>query len=528
MTQDVDNHLNNEHDTAKDNGIEFDSVAQAQADQIEPALFSSEQDAEKTTHVIAAFVASCNQRGEKPLDVWLSDEFRKYPQLWKNEEELLETTRQVIHSTDNFNRSRESLQVHLDQGRSNASWLAGQIEKNAALTGSVNVGHYASSIDQALADATASARRVVTTQTGSINLNPNLDGNIAEQHHVDTFNIDATTKGSPYRARMVNSRDLNSVDIEIVDGNGNVVGKYQSKYGATASDTNTQFKKGDYGDQQRLVPEGQSNEVPHSTEVIEADGASSRPLSKEEAGALRDKAQAEKESRQYEWKDTNRIDIAKQIGKQALFGACIAAGLQGARILARRGWNHLNGRENPSVNEDLREFFESSLRSTAQTAAQVAVSGAIVVAVKNGWLGLALCNTPAGLITNIACVGLQNAKVLYKLGKGELTQGEALDVIGNTTVTTSMAIAGATQGAAAGAAIGTVFGPLGTAVGGFVGGVAGGIAGSTIGEVIYSAGKTLAKSAVKVLASATESAGRAIESLGRGISQFASLLSARE
>lgn len=522
MTQDVEKHLNDEH--ASEQEIEFDHATQAQVGQIEAALFDNSEDAGKTTAVITAFVTSCNKRGEKPLDQWLSDEFRKYPQLWKNEEELLDTTRQVIQSTDAFNHSRESLQLHLDKGRSSASWLAGEIEKNAAVTGSVNVGQYAGRIDQALAEATTNARRIITTQTGTVSLNPNLDGFIAEQHHVDTFNIDATTKGSPYRARMVNSRDLNSVDIEIVDGNGNVVGRYQSKYGADAKATNNQFERGDYADQERLVPEGHGAEVPNSTEVIEADGVKSRPLSKEEAKALQEKAQQEVEARQYEWKDTNRVDIAKQIGKQALVGACIAAGMQGTRILARRFWNRLNGRENPSANEDLKEFFESSLRATTQTAAQVAVSGAVVVAVKNGWLGAALRNTPAGLITNIACVGLQNAKILYKLGKGELTQSEALDAIGNTTVTTSMAIAGATKGASLGAAIGTVFGPIGTAVGGFVGGVAGGIAGGQIGEIVYEAGKTMAKTAVKVVASIAEGAGRTIESIGRGISNFASSL----
>lgn len=57
-------------------------------------------------------------------------------------------------------------------------------------------------------------------------------------------------------------------------------------------------------------------------------------------------------------------------------------------------------------------------------------------------------------------MGIQNAKVLYKLGKGELTGEEALDAIGNTTITTTMAIAGATEGATLGAAIGTVLGQL--------------------------------------------------------------------
>lgn len=73
----------------------------------------------------------------------------------------------------------------------------------------------------------------------------------------------------------------------------------------------------------------------------------------------RKKAQQDAEARQYDWNDTNRIDIAKQIGKQAMLGACIAVGMQGARILARRARNRLNGRENPSTNEDLNEFSKA-------------------------------------------------------------------------------------------------------------------------------------------------------------------------
>lgn len=477
-----------------------------------------------TASIINSFVASCQARGDRPLEQWLNDEFRKYPQIWQNEEELQNTSRQIIRSTEAFNQSREALQQHMDKGRSRASWLAGEIEKNAAVSGSVHVGQYASLIDSALSEANENARRTITTRAGTISQNSNLDGLIAEQHHVDTFNIDAAAKGSSYRARVVGSQDLNSVDIEIVDGNGNVIGKYQSKYGADANATNTQLNRGDYSDQQALVPEGQGADVSNSTEVIEADGVTSKPLSKEEAKALQEQAQQESEARQYDWHDANRIEIAKQIGKQALLGACITAGMQGARILARRVWNNLNDRENPAASEDLHEFFESSLHGSMHTAAQVAVSGAVVVAVKNGWLGAALRNTPAGLIANIACVGLQNAKVLYKLGKGELTGEEALDTIGNTTVTTTMAISGAAQGASLGAAIGTVFGPVGIAVGGFAGGVAGGIAGGQIGEIIYSAGKAIAKTAVKVISDLTESTGQIIKSFGQGMRNFASSL----
>lgn len=517
MNQAVEKPRNDEE--VDEQALERDQIAQA-----ERALFENKEAAEKTTALVRSFVSSCGERGEKPLEQWLSDEFRKYPTIWTGEEEILRSTQEIMESTGAFNRSRESLQLHLDKGQSKASWLAQEIEKNAGLAGSINVGRYASDIDRALGEANFNARTVITTQGGTVNQGSNLDGFIAEQHHVDTFNIDATTKGSGYRARMVNSRELNSVDIEIVDAQGNVVNKYQSKYGSDASQTDTLFNRGDYPEQERLVPEGHGADVPNSTERIEADGVQSRPLSKEEAKRLQEDAQAREESRQYEWKDTNRTEVAKQIGKQALLGACIAAAMQGARILGRRAWNSLNGRENPSVDEDLKEFFESSLNAAGNVAAQVAVSGALVVAVKNGWLGAALRATPAGLIANIACIGLQNAKVLYKLGKGELTQADALDEIGNTTVTATVAIMGATKGAALGAALGTVFGPVGTLVGGFVGGVAGGIAGGHIGEKVYSAGKAISKTAINLVSKAANGAGRAMVSAGRALQSIGSAI----
>ncbi|MDL2198135.1 hypothetical protein QQF45_03545 [Halopseudomonas aestusnigri] len=511
-----------EHKDSKD----FEQASLEQAEYLEVGLFGGEQSkGEKTTDVMASFVDSCSARGEQSLDQWLSDEFRKYPHLWSSEEELLSTSKQVIAATAAFNQSRESLQAHMDKGRSKASWLAGEIEAKAAISGSVHVGQYAGRIDQALADATKNARDMVTTLSGDISQSRNLDGFIAEQHHVDTFNIDAASKGSDYRARVVGSTDLNSVDIEIVNGNGDVVARYQSKYGSDANSTNVLLGRGDYEGQTPLVPEGQSSDVAGSTEVIEADGAASKPLSKEEAKQRQEQAQQEAETQQYDWSDTNRSIIARQIGKQAVIGSCIAVGMQGTRILARRCWNSLNGRNNPSINDDLKEFFESSLRASANTGAQVAVSGALVVAVKNGWLGAALRNTPAGLITNIACVGLQNAKVLYKFGKGELSGEEAIDAIGNTTVTTTMAIAGAAKGAALGSSIGIVFGPVGIAVGGFVGGVAGGIAGGNIGTVVYEAGKSVAKTATRVAASLLEAGGRAVETLGSGMRSLASNLS---
>ncbi len=76
----------------------------------------------------------------------------------------------------------------------------------------------------------------------------NLDGFIAEQHHVDTFNLDAVAKGSEYSAEVLQPKPYqtygkNSVDIVIKDGEGKIVRRYQAKYGADADATDTMLKK---------------------------------------------------------------------------------------------------------------------------------------------------------------------------------------------------------------------------------------------------------------------------------------------
>ena len=102
------------------NDDEFSSITQVELQVVEEINAP-----EQTASIISSFVTSCHARGDQPLGQWLDDEFRKYPQIWKNEEELLNTRRQIIRSTEAFNQSRDSLQQHMDKGRSRASWLAG-------------------------------------------------------------------------------------------------------------------------------------------------------------------------------------------------------------------------------------------------------------------------------------------------------------------------------------------------------------------------------------------------------------------
>ena len=197
-------------------------------------------------------------------------------------------------------------------------------------------------MDNALQRANESLYKTITTQAGTVNRNPRLDGFIAEQYHAQTFNLNAEASGSPYRAKVVEPNGTryakNSVDIVIVDGEGKVVRRYQSKYCKDAKATEQAFEHGDYRGQQKLVPKGQDDYINKKTTIVlEApDGTTSNPLEKSKAEQMRDEAQSGN------WNDLNwneyatkdlAIGIGKQAGYAALQGAVIGVGFDVAQKL---------------------------------------------------------------------------------------------------------------------------------------------------------------------------------------------------
>ena len=475
------------------------------ADRAAEVVFGGEGNAREFARLIARFHASWKRRKHEaaPAD-WLADEFRRFPELWSGEEEIVATAAELVAEAERANADKESLQAHLRARKSKESWLAERIEKGAAAAGASSVGAYAAEIDTAVKTANDAMRAAIETGSGNVSKNKNLDGFIAEHDHANTYNLDATAKGIPYRAEALGSRVKNSPDIAIRSDDGGGVGPpYQSKYGQDAKATRKMLRKGDYRRQRRLVPSGQEGDVPGSTDRIEAGGARSRPLTKDEAKRRQDRAQQDGEIPQYDWNDVSRIDIAKSIGKQALLAAAIATGFQGVRVLARRVWNWLRGEENPPASADFREFFESSIATAPPVALQTVLGAAATVAARRGWLGGALKTASADGIADAAFVGLENARVLFKLARGELSGEQALDEMGSRTCAAVGGFALRGMGALAGSALG-----LGK-VGSFIGGICGYMAGSRIGEFVWEGGKAIAGTVATVAKEVSE-AGRSV------------------
>lgn len=487
---------------------------------------TTDESRQKVRETVLSFVQSYSQKPKDITDTaWLDGEFSKYPSIWTDAIERKNTAVIIVECVERFEEEKTRLAKYRERGLSRESYLKSAIECAAKAHGVNNVASYAAKIDHALDQVNKDNIDLMYRRDGGINQSWHLDGFIAEQHHAESFNMEAAAQSSPYRAEVLKpapgqTYGKNSVDIVIRDGNGKIVKRYQSKYGANAESTNELFEKGDYRGQRKLVPEGQGKDIKNSSEVIEHEGIKSKPLSKEEAKERQRKIQEEHEAKQYEWNDVNSKAIAKNIVQKAGFATMLAVGFQGARVLGRRIWNGLTGQINNSVEEDAAEFAESALKSGASAGLTVAVTGGFVVACRSGWLGAVLSRTPAGQIANAICIGIENVKVLADFASGNISGEEALDRAGDATCSLIGSLALGAEGASLGASIGSVLGPIGAVVGGVAGGLVGGIAGSTVGRAVWEGGKAIAKTVANGVKSTASSLWEGTKSTASSVSNF--------
>ena len=482
---------------------------------------------ESTLGIVSKFVRSYRRKSaETPVVEWLDGDFAQYPEIWQDVTERRACSEDVVSGVEGFRKASDRLAATEAAGGTRADFLQDSIAAGCRAEGVVQVAQYAAGIDKAVGEANRLMAEQVFTRRpdGSldfshVNQAPTLEGNIAEAHHAGTFNIDAATKESNIHVEMPTSHGKNSVDLMVKDANGKIVQRYQSKYGADAKATEAQF--GDrYRGQRKLVPEGQAENIPGATDRIEANGVESKPLSKEDAVRMKDEAQKSGKQREYDWKDASTRTICKHIGKKAAVAGMLAVGFQGARILGRRIWNGLTGKQNNPLSEDMKEFAESAAKSGATAAGMAAVSGGLVVAAKKGLLGAALKSVKGNVIANAACAAVENVKIIAKLGSGELTGAEALDAAGRANCSLVGSLALAAKGAGVGASIGAALGPVGAVVGGFVGGVVGGIGGSVIGEAIYEGAKKVCKTVCKIVSSCASAVCNTVGKIAHALNPF--------
>jgi len=411
-----------------------------------------------------------------------------------------------------------------------------QVVANTLSAAKANV--YVDNVNSAIGKSNEEILSALTTRTGEISQNPNLDGFIFEEHHAGTFNIDAAVKEENYYAKALKPElgetyGKNSVDMTIEDSS-KIVRKYQAKAYKNANETAKSFYERQQGYkykfQSKLVPSDQTGEIPNSVDKMKFGEVESKNISKEEIKNIQGKYQSgDKEAVKFSFeKDVDTLAISKQLGKQAVINGTMGIGIGMALDV---GTKLVSGEE-----VEVAEVIETGVKTGTSMGLSTAVAGGIRVAVEKNVVPKVL----TGVLANNSVVGAVAASSVdmigtaFKLGSGEINLGEATKRVGTSVGSAYGAIIAANWGYGAAMAaivgLGTI-GVVGTIIGvgvalaagavcGIVGSKVGGAIAKGIGEIskpIVNGAVEIVKAGVNVVKSVAKGVWEGVKTVGKAV-----------
>ena len=430
----------------------------------------------------------------------------------------------IIDSIKEYDENLKSVNESYKNGSNKEKWFENKVLEASTGVSINDFGNYLNSIDEAITNGNAEMLKTVTTNNGEISKCYNLDGFIAEQYHVNNFNMKAVLEKSNYRARVCVPKEgetygLNSFDAVIIDNRSNkVVHQYQFKFGKDSEATIKLLKQGNYNNQRFVVPAEQVDKVKQAFpgKSVEAYMGGTEKvliktdiLTKKQVKDLQIETQENNIVPLNNWDNYKTNELIKNIGKNATI-----TGLQSVAITT--GFDIV---KKIMLNEEIEidESIEIALKSGTDTGIKTITAGALKVAIEKGIINIIPKGTPAGVIANLVCVSIENIKILIKVANGEITISEALDMMSRTSMTMIYGIAWGTAGAGIGIAVLSWIPIVGPIVGGILGGMIGYMAGSKVGNVIYDGIKKVFNTAKKMVSTVWEGTKRICSSIGNGI-----------
>lgn len=387
---------------------------------------------------------------------------------------------------------------------------------------------YFYNINETIAKGNEELIKTITTKAGDINMNPNLDGFIAEHFHANTFNLDATLKEiSNVRADVLvpegSTFGKNSVDItvKIIEGSKEkVIQRIQVKYSSTSESTQKLFEKGNYHFQRKLVPEGQGD---IGREKIKYGKTESDVLSKNKAKEIQKEIQkGNVKNGNLSFKNDVEIKkLSKQIGKQSLQAGVMAVGIG---LTASIGKKLIFGEK---IEAD--EIILDGIKSGGSIGLSTAIAGGLKASIEKGYVSGGIKNIlkSNSIIGTVAFSTIGVVSIAYSIGTGDMKLKNGVNEIGNILTSTyagiklgSMASIGAigllTVGSVLAPVIGVVAGTVGYLIGNTgANAIYKGI--STIGETVVSGVKNILKSGYNTVKSVASGVWEGVKSVASSI-----------
>ena len=456
---------------------------------------------------------------------WLEELFRaELPEM--SEEDVKKDANEIVESISEYNSNMDSVNEAAKKGVSKEAWLAEKLQEASVGMAVQEFGRRLQGLDDVLfaknAELADALSVSVDGEVSRVNMNPNLDGILAEHLTASTTMLGGAAQGKNIRVDVLQSHNENSVDVRAINLDTGKYQNYQLKFYKDAKSTIRAIEDGNYNNQQIIVPTEQLEEVQAHfkekgsqktiTDHIDAWGVEGKRFTKEELKEIQKTAQNDGTVPSLDYSHFQTKDLAMAIGKNAGAMALQAAAVTTGLTIAGKAFS------GEPIEPD--EMVELAIKTGADTTVKTVTAGTLQVAIRKGIISFIPKATPAGVIANIACVGIENLKVLYKVSTGELSVTKGLDQMGRTTVSMVAGLWAMTKGAAIGASLVSWIPVVGVplaVVGGFVGGMVGYFGGSKIGEAVYNAGRKVANAAKTVAKAAWNGIKSTARAIGNGI-----------
>ena len=414
-------------------------------------IFGSEENYEETKKIIQDFLISVMKDKPKDKVKWLKEKLKNDYGiiLTQEEEEIIEK------------QSNEGL----------------EFSEQVSIYSESQIAKYISDIDKVLEESNKELMKYADYKDSF-----GLHGELAEEWHAKTFNIDAAVKRKNVEAVVLKRNTKNSVDIRILDESGKECRRYQLKYGKNAKVTASYLEEGNYKGQRPLVPSDQVEEVTEirvksgkspAVDRLEYDGVESKPLSREEAERLKEKVR--KRLDVFNWEETVTFkEVFKEVCKDVGRSFMLLSLIKGAVRLGKGIFS-----SNTSIKQEFLEFLKEDLKENVISSLKVALSGAILVSARKGFIKF-LQNIPPARILMFVETGFRSLKIIKGMVTGDIPLSEGVKQIVVNTAKIASSMYFATAGATIGGAIGSFIPVVGTVIGGFIGGVLGALFGETV------------------------------------------------
>lgn len=499
----------------------------------ETSEFITEKEARTVKDMFKRYLKSYKEKDPSMTDKeWLEQLFKtELPDV--SEQEASQDAQEIVNTIRGFDTNLVSVNEAASKGTSKEAWLTDKIQEVSVGMSVQEYGHRLQGLDDILHVKNAELAEALTVagdgEIRRVNMNPNLDGILAENMIAKTTELSGFAQGKNIRVDVLQSNNANSVDVRALNLDTGKYQNYQLKFGKDAAHTIKYIEEGNYNNQQIIVPTEQLEEVQAHfkakgsnktiTDHIEAWGVEGKKFTKEELKELQKHAQEDGVLPTMDYSHFKTKDLAMSIGKNAGAMALQSAAVTTGLTIANKVFN---GEE---IEAD--EMVEIAIKSGADTGVKTVTAGTMQVAIRKGIIKFIPKSTPAGVIANIACVGIENIKIIYRIATGQLSITKGLDQMGRTTTSMVAGLWGMAKGTGIGAAMTAwipVIGPVLAVATGFIGGMVGYFCGSKVGDTIYNTGKkvanaakTVAKAAWNGIKSAGRAIGEGIKSVARGI-----------